>query len=78
MATKKETAKKAPAVIPAKREPDAIEGVASKESTSQTMAKLVTTSSALSAFTLKQYSGAGDGMESTELGRVRKVNGAIS
>ena len=67
MATKKATAKKASAVIPAKRKPDAIEGVASKESTSQTMAKLVTTSSALSAFTLKQYSGAGDGMESTDL-----------
>ena len=67
MATKKATAKKAPAATPAKRNPYAIEGVANKESTSQTMAKLVTTSSALSAFTLKQYSGAGDGMEMTDL-----------
>ena len=66
MATKKATAKKASAVIPAKRKPDAIEGVAKKETTSQTMAKLVTTS-VLSAITLKQYVSAGDSLEMPDL-----------
>ena len=63
MVTKKATTKK----LPAKRDPNAFEVAASKETTSQTMANLVTTSSALSALTLKHYSGAGDGMEMTDL-----------
>ena len=66
MATKKTTAKKAPAATPAKRNPEAFEVVASKDSTSQAMAKLVTTS-VLSAVTLKRYSGAGDALEMPDL-----------
>ena len=61
MVTKKATAKKPPAATPAKRNPDAIEGVVKKETTSQALAKLATTS-VLSAVTLKRYSGGGDAM----------------
>ena len=66
MVTKKTTAKKAPAATPAKRNPEAFEVVASKDTTSQAMAKLVTTS-VLSAVTLKRYSGAGDALEMPDL-----------
>ena len=58
MAAKKTVAKWAPAVISAKRKPDAFEVVASKETTSQTLAKLAT-NSVLTAVTLKRYSGGG-------------------
>ena len=61
MVTKKATAKKPPAATPAKRNPDAIEGVVKKETTSQALAKLATTS-VLSAVTLKRYSGGGDAL----------------
>ena len=66
MATKKATVKKAPAATPAKRNPEAFEIVASKDTTSQTMAKLATTS-VLSAVTLKRYSGGGDALEMPDL-----------
>ena len=66
MATKKATAKKAPAATPAKRNPDAIEVVASTDTTSQAVAKLATTS-VLSAATLKRYVGAGDTLEMPDL-----------
>ena len=66
MVTKKTTAKKAPAATSAKRNPEAFEVVASKDTTSQAMAKLVTTS-VLSAVTLKRYSGAGDALEMPDL-----------
>ena len=66
MATKKVTAKKPSAVTPAKRNPDTFEVVASKDNTSQALAKLVTTS-VLSAVTLKRYTGAGDTLEMPDL-----------
>ena len=66
MATKKTTAKKAPAATPAERKPDAFEVVASKDTTSQALAKLATTS-VLSAVTLKRYAGAGDTLEMPDL-----------
>lgn len=66
MVTKKATAKKAPAATPAKRNPDAFEVAASKDTTSQALAKLATTS-VLSAITLKRYSGAGDALEMPDL-----------
>ena len=66
MVTKKTTVKKAPAATPAKRNPEAFEVVASKDTTSQTMAKLATTS-VLSAATLKRYSGGGDTLEIPDL-----------
>ena len=66
MVTKKTTVKKAPAATPAKRNPEAFEVVASKDTTSQTMAKLATTS-VLSAATLKRYSGGGDALEMPDL-----------
>ena len=66
MVTKKMTAKKTPAATPAKRNPDAFEVVASKDTKSQALAKLATTS-VLSAITLKRYSGAGDALEVPDL-----------
>ena len=66
MVTKKTTAKKALAATPAKRKPDAFEVVASKDTTSQALAKLATTS-VLSAVTLKRYTGAGDTLEMPDL-----------
>lgn len=65
MTAKKSTAKTAPAT-PAKRNPDAFEVVASKDTTSQALAKLAT-NSVLSAVTLKRYSGAGDALELPDL-----------
>ena len=66
MVTKKTTAKKPTAATPAKRNPDTFEVVASKDTTSQALAKLVTTS-VLSAVTLKRYTGAGDTLEMPDL-----------
>ena len=66
MATKKATVKKTPAATPVKRKPDAFEVVASKDTTSQALAKLATTS-VLSAVTLKRYSGGGDALEIPDL-----------
>ena len=66
MAAKKSTAKTASATPPAKRDPNAFEVVASKDTTSQALAKLATTS-VLSAVTLKRYSGAGDALEVPDL-----------
>ena len=66
MVTKKATAKKTPAATPAKRNPEAFEVVASKDTKSQALAKLVT-DSVLSAVTLKRYTGAGDTLEMPDL-----------
>jgi hypothetical protein len=66
MVTKKTTAKKLPAATSAKRNPDAFEVVASKDTTSQALAKLAT-GSVLSAVTLKRYSGAGNALEIPDL-----------
>ncbi len=62
MATKK-TIK---ATSPAKSDPNAFKVVESKDTRSQTLAKLATTS-VLSAVTLKRYSGAGDALEVPDL-----------
>ena len=66
MVTKKTTVKKPLAATPAKRNPEAFEVVASKDTTSQALAKLATTS-VLSAVTLKRYSGGGDALEIPDL-----------
>jgi len=66
MVTKKTTAKKLPAATPAKRDPNAFEVAASKDTTSQALAKLATTS-VLSAVTLKRYSGGGVALEMPDL-----------
>ena len=67
MAAKKSSPKTAPTATPAKkRNPNAFEVVASKDTTSQALAKLATTS-VLSAVTLKRYSGAGDALEVPDL-----------
>ena len=66
MVTKKTTGKKPTAATPAKRNPDTFEVVASKDTTSQALAKLATTS-VLSAVTLKRYTGAGDTLEMPDL-----------
>lgn len=66
MAAKKSSPKTAPVTPPAKRDPNAFEVVASKDTTSQALAKLATTS-VLSAVTLKRYSGAGDGLDVADL-----------
>ncbi len=66
MAAKKSSPKTAPVTPPAKRDPNAFEVVASKDTTSQALAKLATTS-VLSAVTLKRYSGAGDALEVPDL-----------
>ena len=58
MAAKKSSPKTAPVTPPAKRDPNAFEVVASKDTTSQALAKLATTS-VLSAVTLNRDSGAG-------------------
>ncbi len=77
MAVKKTTAKTAPAAAPAKRNPDAFEVVASKDTTSQALAKLATTS-VLSAVTLKRYSGAGDALEVPDLvAEMRKAGNEV-
>lgn len=62
MATKK-TIK---ATSPAKSDPNAFKVTESKDTTSQALAKLATTS-VLSAVTLKRYSGAGDALEVPDL-----------
>lgn len=62
MATKK-TPK---ATSPAKSDPNAFKVVESKDTRSQTLAKMVT-GGVLSATTLKQYSGAGDDLEVSDL-----------
>ena len=54
------------AVSTPKRDPNAFEVVKSKDTTSQALAKLATTS-ALSAVTLKSYSGAGDALDVADL-----------
>ena len=66
MAAKKSSPKTAPVTPPAKRDPNAFEVVASKDTTSQALAKLAT-NSVLSAVTLKRYSGAGDALEVPDL-----------
>lgn len=66
MAAKKSSPKTAPAAPPAKRNPNAFEVEAGKDTTSQALAKLATTS-VLSAVTLKRYSGAGDALEVPDL-----------
>lgn len=58
--------KKAPTTPPAKRDPNTFTVVESKDTTSQALAKLATTS-VLSAVTLKSYSGAGDALEVSDL-----------
>jgi hypothetical protein len=65
MVTKKPAEQTAPATPPAKSDPNAFK-VGIKETTSQALAKLATTS-ALSAVTLKSYSGAGDAMDLSDL-----------
>ena len=62
MATKKTTK----ATSPAKSDPNAFKVVESKDTTSQTLAKLVT-GGVLSAVTLKQFSGAGEDLEVSDL-----------
>ena len=75
MAAKKSTAKTAPATPPAKRNPDAFEiDAATKETPSQSLARLVTTS-VVSAITLKAYSGAGEGLEVPDLVTAMKKAG---
>ena len=64
--TKKTTAKKASAATPAKRNPDAFEIAKSENTQSQELAKLTTTS-VLSAVTLKRYSSVGDTLEMPDL-----------
>lgn len=60
-------AKKTPkATSPAKSDPNAFKVVESKDTRSQTLAKLVT-GGVLSAATLKQYSGAGEDLEVSDL-----------
>ena len=66
MAAKKSSPKTAPVTPPAKRDPNTFEVVASKDTTSQALAKLATTS-VLSAVTLKRYSGAGDALDVADL-----------
>lgn len=67
MAAKKSNPKKAPAAPPIKkRNPNAFEVVASNDTTSQTLAKLATTS-ALTALTVKAYAGGGDALEVPDL-----------
>ena len=66
MVTKKSSSKAAVDTPPAKRNPDAHEVAASKDTTSQKMAKLVTMSAG-SAITLQSYSGGGDALESRDL-----------
>ena len=66
MAAKKSSPKTAAVTPPAKRDPNTFEVVASKDTTSQALAKLATTS-VLSAVTLKRYSGAGDALEVPDL-----------
>ena len=62
MATKKTTK----ATSPAKSDPNAFKVVESKDTRSQTLAKLVT-GGVLSAATLKQFSGAGEDLEVSDL-----------
>ena len=66
MAAETSSPKTAPVTPPAKRDPNTFEVVASKDTTSQALAKLATTSF-LSAVTLKRYSGAGDALEVPDL-----------
>ena len=70
MAAKKSTPKKSPTVSkvspPRRANPDAFEVVESKDTRSQTLAKLVT-GGVLSAATLKQYSGAGEDLDVSDL-----------
>ena len=70
MATKKTTK----ATSTAKSDPNAFKVVETKDTRSQMLAKLVT-SSTLSAATLKQFSGAGDDMEVSDLVREMKKAG---
>ena len=75
MAAKKSTAKTAPATPPAKRNPDAFEiDAATKETTSQSLARLMTTS-VVAAITVKAYSGAGEGLEVPDLVTAMKKAG---
>ena len=75
MAAKKSTAKTPPATPPAKRNPDAFEiDAATKETTSQSLARLMTTS-VVSAITVKAYSGAGEGLEVPDLVTAMKKAG---
>ena len=77
MAAKKSSPKTAPVTPPAKRDPNAFEVVASKDTTSQALAKLATTS-VLSAVTLKRYSNAGDDLEVADLvTEMRKAGGEV-
>ena len=67
MAAKKSSPKTAPTATPAKkRNPNAFEVVTSNDTTSQTLAKLATTS-ALTALTVKAYAGGGDDLEVPDL-----------
>lgn len=66
MAAKKSSPKTTPTATPPRRDPDAFEVVEGKDSTSQALAKLATTS-VLSALTLKSYSGTGAAMEVPDL-----------
>jgi len=69
MATKKTTK----ATSPAKSDPNAFKVVESKDTRSQTLAKLVA-GGVLSAATLKQYSGAGEDLEVSDLvGEMKKA-----
>ena len=71
MATRKTTGK---ATSPAKSNPDTFKVERTEDTTSQILAKLVT-SSTLSAATLKQFSGAGDDLEVSDLMREMKKAG---
>lgn len=66
MAAKKTTIQKSPTTPPRRADPNAIEVEESKDTKSQTLAKLAT-GSVLSAFTLKSYSGGGDALEVPDL-----------
>lgn len=71
MATRKTPGK---ATSPAKSDPDAFKVEGTEDTRSQILAKLVT-SSTLSAATLKQFAGAGDDMEVSDLVREMKKAG---
>lgn len=66
MAAKKTAIGKTPTTSTGRANPNAIEIEESKDTNSQTLAKLAT-SSVLSAFTLKSYSGCGDALEVPDL-----------
>jgi hypothetical protein len=84
MATKKATAKKAPAATPAKTDPNGYQikaeewGFTKGDTDSQVMAAL-STRSALTATTYKAFAGGGDALEVTDLmGELRKAGEEVA